>query len=39
MEMRQPGENIFGFYPGIALTQDELRWVALHIQSAIIPAV
>ncbi len=26
------------FYPGVALTKDELRWVALHIQSALIPA-
>lgn len=27
------------FYPGPALTEDELRWVAIHIQSALIPAV
>ena len=26
------------FYPGAALTDDELRWVALHIQSSLIPA-
>ncbi|MCM1066813.1 MAG: hypothetical protein NC418_04465 [Muribaculaceae bacterium] len=26
------------FYPGAALSEEELRWVALHIQSAIIPA-
>ena len=36
---REPGECVFDFYPGEALTEDELRWVALHIQSALIPAV
>lgn len=25
------------FYPGEALTEEELRWVAVHIQSALIP--
>ena len=39
LEERLPGESIFGFCPGEALTEDELRWVALHIQSALIPAV
>ena len=39
LEEREPGECIFDFYPGVALTDDELRWVALHIQSALIPAV
>ncbi len=39
MDKRQPGDEVFGFYPGEALSEDELRWVALHIQSALIPAV
>lgn len=39
LEERDPGECIFDFYPGEALTDDELRWVALHIQSSLIPAV
>lgn len=39
MEECEPVDSIFGFYPGKALTEDELRWVALHIQSALIPAV
>ena len=38
VEEREPGERIFGFYPGEALTEEELRWVALHIQSSLIPA-
>lgn len=38
LEERKPGESIFGFYPGVALSEDELRWVAFHIQSALIPA-
>ncbi|MGN0206762.1 MAG: hypothetical protein ACI4BC_05920 [Muribaculaceae bacterium] len=38
LDKRLPGECVFEFYPGEALTKDELRWVALHIQSAIIPA-
>nr|DAW70451.1 MAG TPA: hypothetical protein [Caudoviricetes sp.] len=39
LEERDPSECIFGFYPGEALTEDELRWVAVHIQSALIPAL
>lgn len=39
VEERDPGEICREFYPGVALTKDELRWVALHIQSALIPAV
>lgn len=39
MEKREPCEIIFGFYPGEALSDEELRWVALHIQSALIPSV
>lgn len=36
---REPGDGVFDFYPGVALSEDELRWVALHIQSVLIPAV
>lgn len=39
LEKREPGDSIFGFYPGAALSEQELRWVALHIQSALIPAL
>ena len=35
---RSEDEVCYDFYPGAALTDDELRWVALHIQSALIPA-
>lgn len=36
---REAGESSLGFYPGTALTETELRWVAVHIQSALIPAL
>lgn len=39
VERRQENELCDEFYPGVALTDDELRWVALHIQSALIPAI
>lgn len=39
VEDRKEGEVCTEFYPGVALTMDELRWVALHIQSALIPAM
>ena len=39
VEERDPGEVCREFYPGVALTKDELRWVALPIRSALIPAV
>lgn len=39
IEDRPNGDFCEAFYPGVALTEDELRWVALHIQSALIPAV
>lgn len=35
---RDPGEVLLDVYPGEALTEDELRWVARHIQASIIPA-
>lgn len=35
---RDPNEIIRDFYPGVALTDTELRWVAVHIQNALIPA-
>lgn len=35
---REPGECTLDFYPGAALTDDELRWVAVHIQPALIPS-
>lgn len=35
---RDENEMIQDFYPGVALTDDELRWVAVHIQNALIPA-
>lgn len=38
LEMRDPGELVTEFYPGAALSEEELRWVAIHIQSAIIPS-
>ncbi len=36
---RHPNEVCREFYPGVALTEEELRWVALHIQANLIPAV
>lgn len=39
LEERGADETYLDFYPGEALSDDELRWVALHIQSALIPAV
>lgn len=39
LEEREPSDSVFGFYPGVALTKEELRWVAIHIQNALIPAV
>lgn len=36
---RDPNEILTDFYPGDALSDDELRWVARHIQGCIIPAV
>ena len=38
--VEERGENEIEreFYPGDALSEDELRWVALHVQSSIIPA-
>lgn len=38
LEKRPDDEVCSAFYPGVALTDDELRWVAMHIQSALIPA-
>lgn len=38
VESRPENECFREFYPGVALTDDELRWVALHVQSALIPA-
>lgn len=39
VEERDPSEVCRDFYPGVALSEGELRWVALHIQSALIPSV
>ncbi len=39
VDERPEHEMNIDYYPGVALTEDELRWVALHIQSALIPAV
>lgn len=36
---RDPDEISRDVYSGEPLTEDELRWVAVHIQSSIIPAV
>lgn len=36
---RDENEISRDFYPGAALSENELRWVAVHIQSALIPAV
>lgn len=36
---RRPDEISRDFYPGCALTDAELRWVAVHIQNALVPAV
>lgn len=38
--VEERGENEFlrEFYSGAALSEDELRWVAVHVQSALIPA-
>lgn len=38
--LSERGENEFirDFYPGDALSDAELRWVAVHIQNGIIPA-
>lgn len=38
LSKRDPNEISRDFYPGSALTDIELRWVAIHIQNAIIPA-
>lgn len=38
LEERDSHEVSRDFYPGCALTDEELRWVAVHIQSEIIPA-
>lgn len=35
---RSNGEIEHNFYPGVELTEEELRWVAVHIQNALIPA-
>lgn len=39
VEERGENEIMREFYPGDALSEDELRWVALHIQADLIPAV
>lgn len=38
VEERGENEVVREFYSGDALSEDELRWVAIHIQSNIIPA-
>ena len=38
VEERGEDEIVRDFYPGAELTDDELRWVARHIQDGIIPA-
>lgn len=35
---RDPREVSKEFYPGAALSDGELRWVAIHIQSSLIPS-
>ena len=35
---RSGGEFNNDFYPGAELTEEELRWVAVHMQNALIPA-
>lgn len=37
VEERGEDEIVRDFYPGAELTDDELRWVARHIQDALIP--
>lgn len=39
VEDRPDTELCRDFYPGVALSEDELRWVAIHIQKSLIPAV
>lgn len=39
VEDRPDTELCRDFYPGVALSEDELRWVAIHIQNSLIPAV
>lgn len=38
LDQRTGDECCEAFYPGEALSEDELRWVARHIQDALIPA-
>lgn len=38
VEERGANEIECAFYPGDALSEDELRWVARHIQADLIPA-